>query len=231
MERNDAMTMSPDDTHHPMTLQIAFPSTSNEKFPTKPEKFIGALINEDEECEQVSISQLAIHKLFTESQHASATVFKLIMEKLFSVLLGIPLSSTTKKTTPLSSRNEGVIGKVTEVFSVTEVQERGALHAHCAMWGTSLTPDLFKVSPCPLLVDEVAKVLNSIYVAMMPDEAHLRYLIGRVEKIKISRLIYFASQLPSSSDYLQRLHQIMDNVQVHSHRKTFHKKKPRARVP
>jgi hypothetical protein len=101
MERNDAMTslcaitqrygtpsvfltVSPDDTHHPLTLRIAFPSTSNVKFPAKPEKFIEALINEDEEHDQVSISQLAIHKLVTESPHTSATVFKLIME-IYSV--------------------------------------------------------------------------------------------------------------------------------------------------
>jgi hypothetical protein len=53
MERNDAMTslcaitqrygtpsvfltVSPDYTHHPMTLRIAFPSISNVKFPAKP---------------------------------------------------------------------------------------------------------------------------------------------------------------------------------------------------
>ncbi len=78
-----------------------------------------------------------------------------------------------------------MFGKVTAAFSVTEVQGRGALHAHCAIWGTSLTPDfLLKVSPCPLLVDEVAKVLDSMFVAVMPDEVHLQYLIGRVEKIK-----------------------------------------------
>ena len=248
MERNDAMTslcaitqrygtpsvfltVSPDDTHHPMTLRIAFPSTSNVKFPAKPEKSIEALINEDEEYQQMSISQLAIHKLVTESPHVSATVFKLIMDNLFSELLGIQLSSTTKKTTPLSSRNEGVFGKVTAAFSVTEVQGRGALHAHCAIWGTSFTPDfLQKVSPCPLLVDQVAKVLDSMYVAMMPDEAHLQYLVGRVEKIKVPRQIYFASQPAAHPDYLQRLHQIMDIVQVHSHRKTCHKNKPQVRM-
>lgn len=87
----------------------------------------------------------------------------------------------------------------------------------------SLIPDLLqKVSSCPLLVDEVAKVLDSMYVAMMPDEAHLRYLIGRVEKSKVPRQIYFASQPASYPNYLQRLHQIMDIVQVHSHRKTCH---------
>ena len=78
-----------------------------------------------------------------------------------------------------------MFGKVTAAFSVTEVQGRGALHAHCAIWGTSLTPDLLqKVSPCPLLVDEIAKVLDSMYVAMMPDEVHLEHLIGRVKKLK-----------------------------------------------
>ncbi len=71
-----------------------------------------------------------------------------------------------------------MFGKVTAAFSVTEVKGRGALHAHCAIWGTALTPDLLqKVSPNPLLVDEVAKVLDSMYVAVMPDEAHLEYLM------------------------------------------------------
>jgi hypothetical protein len=104
---------------------------------------------------------------------------------------------------------------------------RGALHANCAIWGTALTPDLLqKVSPYPLLVDEVTKVLDSMHVAMMPDEAHLEYLIGRVEKIKIPRQIYFASQPTLHQQYLKRLYQIMDIVQVHSHRKTCHKRKP-----
>jgi hypothetical protein len=82
------------------------------------------------------------------------------------------------------------------------------------------------VSPYPLLVDEVTKVLDSMHVAMMPDEAHLEYLIGRVEKIKIPRQIYFASQPTLHQQYLKRLYQIMDIVQVHSHRKTCHKRKP-----
>jgi hypothetical protein len=79
-----------------------------------------------------------------------------------------------------------VFGKVTAAFSVTEVKGRGALHAHCAIWGTALTPDLLqKVSPNPLLVDEVAKVLDR-----------------RVEKIKIPSQIYFASQPTSHQQYL-----------------------------
>jgi hypothetical protein len=95
------LTVCPDDTHQPITLRVAFPSKSNVKFPAKPEKFIEALTYGDEEYEQVSISQLAIQKMVTESPHASATVFKLIMENLFNELLGMPLSSITKKTTTL----------------------------------------------------------------------------------------------------------------------------------
>jgi hypothetical protein len=109
-----------------------------------------------------------------------------------------------------------VFGKVTAAFSVTEVQGRGALHAHCAIWGTSLTPDfLLKVSPCPLLVDEVAKVLDSMFVAVMPDEVHLQYLIGRVEKIKVPRQIYFASQPASHPDCLL-FWAILHNVYIRS---------------
>jgi hypothetical protein len=46
------LTVSFENTHHPITFRIAFPSTRNGKFSSKPEKFTEVLINEDEKYEQ-----------------------------------------------------------------------------------------------------------------------------------------------------------------------------------
>lgn len=170
MERRDAMgslcaiaqrygtpsvflTVSPDDIHHPMILRLAFPSKSNAEFPAYSGSFLEALCHGQAMYDEHSISEFSLQKLETNNPCASEAVFQMVMDNLFSILLGVPVASQVKKTTPLSQQRQGVFGQVTAAFSVTEIQGRGALHAHLAIWGTALTPDLLqKASSHPILV-------------------------------------------------------------------------------
>ena len=155
------------------------------------------------------------------------------MESFFEVLLGIPLSNRIKKSTPLSFRKGGIFGPVTAAFSVTEAQGRGALHAHLAVWGTAFSPNLLqKTSSYPPLANQISKVLDTMFLAMIPKEAHLNQLVNRVNGDKRPRLIYEQSPLTTTKTtdtceseipnlmYEKRVHDIIDNLQVHSHRKT-----------
>jgi hypothetical protein len=68
------------------------------------------------------------------------------------------------------------------LFFVTEVQGRGALQSHWAIWITCLTPDaLQKASERLLLVEKVDKTMDNMYSASIPNKIHLKLLIESAE--------------------------------------------------
>jgi hypothetical protein len=95
------LTVSLDDIHNPLTLRAAFPSKSNTEFPADPGTFLEALRRGDANYEEQSTSENSMHSLVSENPVASTMTFKLIMENLFNILIGIPLAYKVKKTTPI----------------------------------------------------------------------------------------------------------------------------------
>lgn len=226
------LTVSPDDVHHPMVLRLAFPSKSNTAFPADVGGFLEALRQGQPTYDERAVSQFSLQKLVTDNPCASAAVFKMLMENLFSILLGTPVASTVKKTTPFVEQREGVFGRATAAFSVTEIQGRGSLHSHLAIWGTGLTPELLqKASAYPTLVEQITKVLYSMYSATMPEENHVECLLDRLEKRNKPRLIYDQSPLTTlktgtststvqNPAFSSRVYSLIDFLKIHSHRQT-----------
>lgn len=126
----------PDDVHLPIVLRLAFPFKSNTAFPAHFSSFLEALRQGEPTYDEHTVSEFSLQKLVTDNPCASAAIFKMLMENLFSVLFGIFLASMVKKTTPLFHRREGVFGRATAAFSVTEIQGQVSLYAHLAIWGT-----------------------------------------------------------------------------------------------
>lgn len=77
-----------------------------------------------------TVSEFSLQIFVTKHPCATSAVFKMIVENLFSVLLGIPVSSRVKKTTLLFQLRKCVFGRATTVILVMEIQGQGSLHAH-----------------------------------------------------------------------------------------------------
>ena len=55
------------------------------------------------------------------------------------------------------------------------------------IWG-EVTPELLsRVSAAPALVELMSKVLDSMYIASMPAEAHVEHLINRINRVRAVR--------------------------------------------
>lgn len=76
---------------------------------------------------------------------SSTLLFHRILDAVYDILFGLSeASKKCKKTSPLSSRPNGILYKVRAALGVNETQKRDALHAHLILWGIILTPEFMQ---------------------------------------------------------------------------------------
>ena len=157
---------------------------------------------------------------------ASATLFKKLTQAILEQLLRC-VPETARKTIPLSARHKGIFGRVLAYCYVIETQGRLALHKHLAAF-TTCSPSLLQATAVyPHLRSQIATIIDKLFQAYMPPRAHIDGLIHRLKKQPLIRAAYLP-HLQQEDDittiaFKNRLHQIIESYQIHSHRATCHK--------
>ena len=176
------VTIAPDDAHQPLCIRMTIPSRSNDEFPAtraSADELMESLKNCETTYLEIPITNGALAKRITDNAVAAAEVYKRLLEATFSHLLGMPISSASIKRTPVR-RQQGVFGTATAAFAVTEAQGRGALHMHGAFWGAVPPNVLERISSHPTLLTTFVKCLESMFVAHLPVDYHVRDCVDTV---------------------------------------------------
>ena len=188
------LTIAPDDVNNPTSFRLSFRSISNAVFPAiVDDTFFRALQQNTSFIAETSIpikrhsaGYIARLKAATDNPIATTLEFKAMLHSVFEILIGLPESMMeaykVKKTTPYTTLRKGVFGQVIAGYAVIEESDRKSLHTHCLFWG-SLSPNVLQaVAAYPYLWDEVACVLDSMYIAEVPRELHIKKDIEKEQR-------------------------------------------------
>jgi hypothetical protein len=105
-----------------LVIRISHPGTNAPEFPSNPEVMLDALrsgspgLAKHEEI-TIDLTELGLNESITSNPVACAEIFSLLMDNVFTVLLGIEpavrLHREDKKTVPLCGRKKGIFGRTT----------------------------------------------------------------------------------------------------------------------
>lgn len=114
--------MHQDDVHNTLVIRISHPGSNAASFPSDPTLLLDALrtgasgLGETDEI-RINLTELGLTESVTSNPVACADIFALLIDNIFTKLLGIePALSAhreTKKTVPLCTRIKGLFGKTT----------------------------------------------------------------------------------------------------------------------
>ena len=140
-------------------------------------------------------AQFTLAKYAAESPVACAEVFRRMLDAIFEILLGIPSSEGTRKTSLYEFCEKGIAGFARAFAACGEVQGRGALHVHIAFW-SRLCPFIIQwIAGCPALIRRLSRVVESHINAFIPRQYHVDHMLRRKVKsvVKIPRPFFGCS--------------------------------------
>eukprot|EP00957_Ditylum_brightwellii_P074765 5682038-Ditylum_brightwellii.AAC.1 len=121
-----------------------------------------------------SAGYIARLKAATDNPITTTLAFKAILHSIFEIFIGFPESmmDTHKiKTTPYTKLQKGAFGQAIASYAMIEESDRKSLHIHCLLWG-SLSPKVLQAAATYLyLWEEIACILDSMYVFQGPKVA------------------------------------------------------------
>ena len=125
-------TFSPDDTYSVLNIRLSNPQANNCTFPANESGIIDALKRGDAQFHDMTITAAGLRTLLASGPGAVAAgeMFRLLVQSVFTNILGMPPCQEAKRTVPLPLRPHGVFGTITAAFGVTEEQARGSPHMH-----------------------------------------------------------------------------------------------------
>lgn len=174
-------TFSADDIHGVLNLRLSLPQKDNFNFPADGRCFRDALKSSADHHWDVPISPSALRKLLSSGPVAAAEVFNLMVNALFTILLGLPPDEFKRKSKPLCSRQAGIMGTPVAACGCTECQQRGSLHMHLVFWG-GLPPFLLQsAGGLPFLEPVISAVLERIVRTHLDPNTHLRQLLTEIK--------------------------------------------------
>ena len=120
------ITFSPDDIHGVLNLRLSLPQKNNFQFPADASGLLEALQQGKAVYHGSPISEQALAALLAAGPVAAAEIYRQLVDNVFTILLGTPPDSSSRKSEPLPSRKPGVFGpSPVASFAVTEEQARG----------------------------------------------------------------------------------------------------------
>lgn len=197
-------SLSPDDFNSPLIVRFCCPGNNTLQDP----EIVEALANPRKRVQKVCNNPIA-----------AANFFERVIKSLFSCLFRMKLSSTTKRNhSPISDREIGVFGVPLGYSIQKECQNRGSLHFHAVLWVAYISPDIIQhVVHRQEIANAVARVIDSIITASLPEEAHEQGLERRRQGISIERPALSMSPIPNENKrgYLDRIYKAADAINKH----------------
>ena len=230
------LTFAPDDVHSVLSIRLANPAASanpNAAFPSTDAGLLEQLKKGATTFANVDLTHFGLQKLITDNPVAAASTFKAMLEMTYEHLVGIPPDHATRRTVPIGTNHKGVFGHGKAFYSVIETQGRLSLHSHMAIW-TGLPPQALQKCACDQgLVAEITKVLESQFVAQLPQLSHLRAMSAlgtEPAKRKLSdpiRMAYEEAPPPRCPDtkaaFDAHWQEVVNRACVHQHTSTCEK--------
>ncbi len=223
-------TLAQDDIHGLLNSRMALPMTDNWSFPATESGFAEALRQRQNEFHTIPVNDSALRTLLARSPVPAGDMFRLVINTVFTHLLGTPPDNASKKkTVPLPNRKPGVFGTPIASFGVTEEQARGSLHMHLLFWG-GLTPTVLQaIGGIPALVNEVASALDRIVKAQLQPLLHVRHIMKDLKEETVAHAALFKPTIPtdmeSNQRFVQDYQRVVDQSNIHQHAPTCFKTK------
>ena len=176
------VTIAPDDINSITGFRLTFRSVDNHTFPSvmtdedmKSIREGADIIGEGEV--KLPTAYINRARAVINNPHSSSKEYKKLIEQVFGILVNIPVSYKTRKTSDYRSRGAGIFGEILGFYGVTETQARGALHLHAILYG-GLSPYLLQnASHITDICNAISEVLDDIFSAELGAEEHAHDLL------------------------------------------------------
>lgn len=195
---SDFGTVSIDDIYGLLNIRLSIPTVNNREFPAIDGGLTHALKSNENTFGEMKTTPAALRTLFASNPVAAAESFRLIVQALFTHVLGMPPSQISRKTVSLPERQHGISGTITGAFGCVETQDRGLLHMHFVTFG-SLTPTVLQqAGGIPFMLPSIAKLLERKQSSSLSSLTHVRPLLSDINDGLHPRATLFTSHNPIS---------------------------------
>ena len=222
---SDFGTYSVDDIYGLLNIRLSIAPKDNNNFPAVDGGLTMALQSNAKEFNQVPTTPAALRTLLASNPVASAEIFRLIVQTIFTYVIGMPPCENARRTVPLPERPHGISGTVTGAFGSLETQDRGSLHMHFVSFG-SLTPTLLQAaSGIPFMLKPISAILERKEATSLGSVTHLRHLMNDIKDGSRPRAALFTSHNPVTepTEFLQDVERTVDNCNIHHHSRSCSK--------
>jgi len=168
------LTASPDDIHGQVAIRLTVAQKDNISFPAVDGGLQEALATGQTTLGHVdlSLAEAAVRARGASNPVATSEAFRLIMDVLTRVLLGLASDQDSKKTKPMSEREKGIMGTPVAYYFVCETSGRLALHGHGITFGGPTTQLLLNVAEHENIMAKLTEALNTLACGMVSPMVH-----------------------------------------------------------
>lgn len=222
---SDFGTFAIDDIYGLLNIRMSISPANNNVFPAVDGGLTSALKSNAKSFENNPTTPAALRTLLAKNPVASAEIFRLIVQALFTHVIGMPPTKNARRTVPLPGRQHGISGTITGAFGSLETQDRGSLHMHFVTFG-SLTPAFMQcASGIPFMLPAITALLERKQATSLNPVTHLRHLMNDINDAPHPRASLFTAHKPISenADFIQDVERTVDNCNIHQHTKSCSK--------
>jgi len=158
------ITFSPDDTNNALTLTLSGCKLASGTEEPSPD-------HRDVKMFRIPLPESAERSRYWKTNPIlHAMMFQHLCSAVFQYIFVCKEASVTRNTpTFIHLRERGVFGRARAFFSVLECQMRGSLHVHSLLWTTLQLDKITSFLQDEIVMDHIAKVIDSIVQAYIPD--------------------------------------------------------------
>ncbi len=223
---SDFGTFSIDDVYGLHNIRLSIPTVNNHEFLAVDGGLTHALQSNQKVFQEMKITPAALRTLLASNPVAAAETFRLIVQALFTHVLGMPPSQNARKTVSLPERQHGISVTITGAFGCVETQDRGSLHMHFVTFG-SLTPTVLQqAGGIPFMLPSVTRLLERKQSTSLSSVTHVRHLISDINDGVHPRATLFTTHNPITepTEFLHDVERTVDNCNIHKHSRSCCKK-------
>ena len=190
-------SISPNDKDNPTAIRLSFSSKSNDAFPATVDNDFFDALRKGESHEGVPLNLTALQRLSVLNPIANAIGFRMMIDTVFRVLVGLESCRRRRTTLPVygvdestgvyTGRAKGVVGVPIAWQYVIENNGKWSCHIHGGVWGAITDRLLSKAAENVELFQRVADALDSQCCASLPFEVHVVHSAQKVLHVRSTR--------------------------------------------
>lgn len=170
-----------DDINGVLNLRMSMEHQSNWSTKIDGEQLLTAMKAGKHRYKIIDLKQSSLRTYLAAGPVGAAEMFRIMVQNVFTILLGTPPESDTRRDKPLAERMNGINGTPIASFGSSEEQGRGSLHMHIITW-CGLPPTLIQAAGgLDNLSHIIAASMERVVCGQLDPITHVKHLIRDYE--------------------------------------------------